>query len=164
MPQRRAAARKTSRQQQRATRGLAEARGEERRLRQPCHDKVLRPVRVREHDLSGRRRGGLGEARDDPVVRPEHVDLDVAPLADHGADRHRPGRVHLAAEGREHADAPVADLVDIALDDDRPVVRHRARCRVLIGEVLEQVARGALVEVVLLDQPARALGRIGCAQ
>ena len=69
-----------------------------------------------------------------------------------------------AAERREHAHAPVAHLVEVALDDDRAVVGHRARRRVLIGEVLEQVARGALVEVVLLDEPARAFRRIGRAQ
>ena len=81
----------------------------------------------------------------------------VAALAHHRADRHRPRRVHLAAERREHAHAPVADLVEVALDDDRAVVGHRAGGRVLVGEVLEQVARGALVEVVLLDRAGACL-------
>ena len=61
--------------------------------------------------------------------------------------------MHAAAERREHADAPVADLVAEALDHDRPVGRHRARRGGLLAEEREQVARRALVEVVLAAEP-----------
>ena len=153
-----------SRQQQRATRGFAEARREERSLGEPRDDEILRAIGIRQRDLGRRRRGRLGEARDDAVVGPEDVDLEIGALAHHRADRHRPRRVHLAAERREHAHAPVPHLVEIALDDDRPIVGDGTDGRVLVGEVLEQVARGALVEVVLLDQPSRSFRLIRRAQ
>ena len=57
--------------------------------------------------------------------------------------------VHAPAEGREHAQAPVADLVAEALDDDGAVARHDARGVALLAQEGGQVARGALVEVVL---------------
>ena len=65
--------------------------------------------------------------------------------------------------GRQHAQAPVADLVAEALEHDRALARQHARGRLLLAQVGEQVARGALVEVVvalerlgvLLDRPAR---------
>ena len=77
--------------------------------------------------------------------------------------REGPGRVHAAAVGGQHADAPVADLVAEALDDDRAVAGHHARRRLLLAQVVEQVAGGQRVEVVvglerggvLLDGPAR---------
>ena len=49
----------------------------------------------------------------------------------------------------EHAQAPVADLVAEALDHDRAVARDDARGVLLLAQVVEQVARGALIEVVV---------------
>ena len=77
-------------------------------------------------------------------------------LAQPRGERQRPRRVHAAAERREDADAPVADLVAEALDDDRPVGRHRAGRACLLAQEREQVARRALVEVVLVARAARA--------
>ena len=78
-------------------------------------------------------------------------------------DRETPGGVHAPAEGREHAQPPVADLVAEALEHDRALAGQHARGGLLLAQVGEQVARGALVEVVvalerlrlLLDRPAR---------
>ncbi len=67
--------------------------------------------------------------------------------------------MHAAAERREDADAPVADLVAEALDHDRAVGRQRAGRVRLLAQEHEQVARRALVEVVLVAQPG-ACGRV----
>ena len=85
----------------------------------------------------------------DPVVRPDRLHLDPERVAQPRGERHRPRRVHAAAERRQDADAPVADLVAEALDHDRAVGRHGAGRARLLAQVGEQVARGALVEVVV---------------
>ena len=164
MPERRPASRKAPRQQERARGGLAEPRGEERRLRKVLDDERLRAIGIRQHELRIGRALGLGEPRDDAVVGPEDVDLDVRSLADHRADRHRPGRVDLAAERRQHAHAPVPDLVEVALHEDRLVIRHRSGGGDLVAQVLEEIARGAVVEVVPLAQPRDGEVRIARAQ
>src|SRR3984885_13634012 len=68
-----------------------------------------------------------------------------------------------SAERAQDAQPPVADLVAEALDDDRSVRWDHARGVLLLAQVLDQVVRGAPVEVVLalehfrglLDGPAR---------
>src|SRR3954466_7385158 len=57
--------------------------------------------------------------------------------------------MHAAAERRENAETPVADLVAQALDHDRAVARHHAGGVPLLAQEGGQVARRALVEVVL---------------
>ena len=64
-------------------------------------------------------------------------------------ERQAPGGVHAPAVRAQHAQAPVADLVAEALDDDRAVARDDARGLLLLAQVVEEVARGALVEVVV---------------
>ena len=64
------------------------------------------------------------------------------------------------AERREDADAPVAEVVEDALDDDGAVVGDRAGRLALIGQVLQEVLRRQLVEVVLLGQPLDRVGRL----
>ena len=101
--------------------------------------------------------------QDDAVVGPDRVGLEAEALADPRRQREPPGGVHAPAEGGEHAQPPVADLVAKALEHDRALARQHARRRLLLAQVGEQVARGALVEVVvalqrlrlLLDGPAR---------
>src|SRR5471032_1782879 len=65
--------------------------------------------------------------------------------------------MYATAEGREDADAPVADLVAEALDHDRAVGGHRARGITLVAQKRHQVARRALVEVVLPAQQFEGL-------
>ena len=65
--------------------------------------------------------------------------------------------MHAAAERREDADAPVADLVAEALDDDRAVGRDDAGRGRLLAQERQQVARGALVERVLVAEPRERL-------
>ena len=164
MPERGALAGIAAWKQQRAGRGLAEARGEERRLAQAIDHERFDALGVGQHELSVRRAIRLGEARDDAVVGPEHIDLEVRSLPHHRADGHRPRRVHLPAERREHADAPVPHLIEVALDDDRLVVGCRARGGDLIAEVLEQVLRRELVKVVPFFEEGRRFLRLGFAQ
>src|SRR5207244_4553988 len=77
------------------------------------------------------------------------------------SDRHRPWRVDLSAERGEDADPPVAEVVDDALDDDGAVVGNRSRRRVLIFEILKEIARRELVEVVLLHEALDRVLRFG---
>ena len=128
-----------ARDQQRAAGVLAEARAEERRLPQLGDDEILDLARVDEQLLDRRRRIRLGEVQRDAVVRPDRLRLDAVRLAQPRGDRHRPRRVHAAAERREDADAPVADLVAEALDDDRAVGRDGAGRVLLLAQEREQV-------------------------
>ena len=72
----------------------------------------------------------------------DQIASDSSPklVADPRAERQRPRRVDAAAERRQHAQPPVADLVAEALDDDRAVARDHARGRLLLAQVVEQVA------------------------
>ncbi len=157
LPERRPLARAPPRDQQRPRGVLAEARAEERRLAELGDDEVLDLARVDHQRLGRRRRIGVGEVQRDAVVRPDRLRVDAVRLAQPRGDRHRPRRVHAAAERREDADAPVADLVAEALDDDRAVGRHGAGRVGLLAEEGEQVARRTLVEEELLAQPLRRL-------
>ena len=60
--------------------------------------------------------------------------------------------MNASAERREDADAPVAEVVEDALDHDGAVVRHRAGGVALVLQVLQEVLRRELVEVVLFRQ------------
>ena len=93
----------------------------------------------------------------DAVVRPDRLHLDPVRFAQPRRDRHRPRRVHAAAERRENADTPVADLVAEPLDHDRAIRRHGTGRVGLIAQEREQVARGALVEEVVVAQPLERL-------
>ena len=173
LPQRRALSGTPPRQEQRARRVLAEARREKcgrrsaqirgprsatphrkRRLNEIAHG-----VRVGQQQLDGRRLVGTGEAHDDPVVRPEDVGLVTVSLADHRADRHRPRCVHARAEVAEDAHAPIAHVVEVALDNDRVVVRHCPGRRLLVAEVLQEIARGTLGQGVFGHELFRRLLR-----
>ena len=169
LPQRRAAAGVGARDQQRPRRVLAEARAEQRRAAQLGRDRLLDLLGLEQHELGrGRQRLGfvgveVGEVKDDPVVGPDRVGLQAEALADAARTGRGPRPRGRARRRGEHAQPPVADLVAEALDDDRALARQHARGRLLLAQVGEQVARGALVEVVvaleragvLLDGPAR---------
>src|SRR6185312_4638067 len=68
-----------------------------------------------------------------------------------------PRRVHARAERRQDAHAPVAELVAEALDDDGLVGGQLARRLLLLADVGDEVARGALVELVALGEPLHGL-------
>ena len=161
LPERRALARAPPRDQERATRVLAEAGAEERRLPDLLHDELLDLVR-REQQIGDRRRQvGLGQMERDAVVRPDRLHLEPERVAQARAERHRPRRVHARAERRQDAEAPVADLVAEALDDDRAVGGDDAAVRrSLVAQVGEEVLRRERVEVVVAAEALERL-RVG---
>ena len=121
LPERRPLPGPPTRDEERARGVLAEARAEQRRLRELREDELLDLVRVELEVGERRRRVRVGEVQRDAVVRPERVRVEVERVAQARGEREPPRRVHAATERREHADAPVADLVAEALDDDRAV-------------------------------------------
>ena len=72
--------------------------------------------------------------------------------------------MHACAERGEHADPPVAELVTKPFDDDGAVVGHRAGGLGLAGDVVEEVAGGALVQAGARAQPFRGDVLSGAAQ
>ena len=152
LPQRRAGIGAAARQQQRAAGSLAKAAGKERRRAELAQHELHGFGRLNEEPVGIGRLVGVGKAEDKAVVAPERFNFRAAGGADARADRHGPGNVDAAAEGREDADAPVAQFVAAALDDDGAVVGHCAGGGFLIGEELEQVFGGAGVEIVLGDE------------
>src|SRR4051794_21605271 len=163
LPQRLAFARVGARDEQGAGGVLAEARAEQRAAAELADDAVLDLVGVDEDELGARRLVGVGEVDDDPVVGPDGIGLEAVVVADLGAEREAPRGVDAAAERAQDAQSPVADLVAKALDDDRAVAGEDAGGVLLLAQELEQVGRGARVEVVLaledlrglVDRPAR---------
>ena len=149
LPQRRALARVSARDQQRTAGVLAEARAEQRARRELLDDRVLDLVGLEHHQLGAGRLVGVGEVDDDPVVGPDRVGLQAVLLADAAAQREAPRGMHAPAVGRQHAQPPVADLVAEALDDDRAVRWDDARRILLLAQVGEQVRGGERVEVVV---------------
>ena len=150
-----------ARQQQGARRVLAEARGEERRVRELAHHEVLHLVGRRQEELQLGRGVGLGEAEDDPVVGVHAVDGEAQALLQASLHRDAPGRVDAGAVGREQAHAPVPDLVEEGLDDDEAIGGDLPQGLALAGDPREQVLGGALREARLLAQ-ARGRGlRLG---
>ena len=61
---------------------------------------------------------GFGQAKRDPVVGPQGVDLESELVTQPAVDRHRPRGVNPHAVGREQHDPPVSDLVHETLDHD----------------------------------------------
>ena len=92
---------------------------------------------------------------DDAVVGGDDVGLEPEALAHARGQREPPGGVHAPAVGGEDAQPPVADLVAKALEHDRALAGQHARGGLLLAQVGEQVARGALVEVVVALQRLR---------
>ena len=163
LPQRRALARVGARDEQRARGVLAEARAEQGAGAELGDDGVLELVGVDEDQL-GRfpptQLVGVGEVDDDPVVGPDRVGLEAVLLADAPRQRQAPGGVDAPAVWAEDAEAPVADLVAEALDDDRAVAGHHARRVLLLAQVVDEVARGEHVEVVVaLEHLGRLVDR-----
>ena len=154
LPERRPLARPPPRDEERPCGVLAEARAEERCRADLLNDEILELARLDEQVGEGGRGIGIGEVQRDPVVRPERLHLEPESVANARGERHRPRRVHPAAERRQQADAPVADLVAEALDDDRAVGRER-REALLLSQERQEVLRRPGVEVVLLAQSGR---------
>ena len=100
---------------------------------------------------------------DDAVVGGDHVGLHAEALTHARGQREPPGGVYAPAVGGEHAQPPVADLIAKALEHDGALAGQHARGGLLLLQVGDEVACGALVEVVvalqrrglLLDGPAR---------
>ena len=148
-----------SREEERAGRRLAEARREHRGAAELAGDRVLDLVGGREEELDGQRLFTAWDAEDHAVVGGDGLDVARARLAELAEHRHRPRRMHAAAERREHADAEVAELVGHTLDDDRLVARDGARRGDLVLDVRDEIDRRSCVEMVLLvQQLARRAG------
>ncbi|SCD68468.1 hypothetical protein GA0115252_11434 [Streptomyces sp. DfronAA-171] len=88
----------------------------------------------------------VGQAQHDAVVRVHDLRVEAQLLVQPRADRERPRRVHLRAEGGVHDDAPVAQLVAEALDDDGAVVGDVPAGAALLVQVREEVVRRPGVE------------------
>ena len=185
LPQRRAPVGSTSGQQQRPRCRLPEPGGERARRRQDGDHLGLDVVGVTEEQLDGKVIDRLGQAHDDAVVGPQHLeaaavtdllgDVALQPRSEH----HRPRGVDPRSEGGVDAQAPVPDLVAEPFDDDRSVVGHRAGRLRLLVEVGEHVVRCPLVEEVqgaesfqrlstrdapdLTDEPAERAAELGGA-
>ena len=164
LPERRPRTGPAARQEQRAPRGFAEARREHRRSAQLRHDQTLDVVGIGDEQRRVERRVPLGHAHDESVVGPHHLRVETPFMAQHRGDRHRPRRVHAAAEGREHRQAPVAEVVGGALDQDRAIVGHHANRALLVVEVVQQVLGRARREAMVVGQARARLGRRGLAQ
>ena len=154
LPQRRALAGPPARDEQGAASVLAEARAEERRLRELPE---RRGPRARRGRASRSGTGGGTSASGKWSAMPSSDQSDWASMpevvAQPRAEGHRPGRVHTTAERREHAHAPVADLVAEALDDDRAVRRDHARRTLLVAQERDEVRGSPPLEVVVGLQP-----------
>ena len=163
LPQRRPPAGVGARDEQRARGVLAEARTEQRRAAELGGDRLLDLLRLDQDELcGGGKRIGLlgieiGQVQDDAVVGGEHVGLQVEMLADACRESERPGRVDAAAVGGQHAQPPVADLIAEALEHDRALGGQHARGGELLAQVRQQIARRALVEVVVALEGLRVL-------
>ena len=161
LPQRRAATRVTTRDEQ-GTRGvLAEARPEQRRAAQFPQDEVLQVVRVGDEHVGGRQRVAVHQMAGDAVVAPDHVGVGARELTQPRLHGQRPRGVHTGAEGGEDAQAPVADLVAEALDHDAEVAWHRAGGLHLVLHVLNEVLRGAVVEPRVGLEARGGVGGVG---
>ena len=95
---------------------------------------------------------GVGEADHDAVVGPHRLHVEPQLVAHPGGQGHRPRRVHPASERGENADPPVAQLVAGPLHDQGAVVRDVSGGPGLILEVLQQILRRLLLELVAPDQ------------
>ena len=158
LPQRRAGIGAAAGQQQGAARGLAKAAGKERRRSQLAQDKLHGLSRLDQEPIRIGRLVGVRKAQHEAVVAPQGFNVRPAGGANAGADRHGPGNVDAAAEGREHANAPVAQFVAATLDDHRAVVGNRARGRLLVGEKLQKIFSGAGIEIVFRDETGERSG------
>ncbi len=154
LPQRRPPPRRPAGEQQRAGGGLAEHRREQRGPGQARDHELLDLVGVEQQVLDGDPLLGLGQADRDPVVAPQHLDVEPVAFGEPALDRHRPRRVDALAERRQQAYPPVADLVGEAFDHDRAVVGDGAGRLALVLEVRRQVLGGELVQAELGPQPA----------
>ena len=135
LPERRALARATARDQQRTSGVLAEPRSEQCTAGELADHDVLDLVGVEYDDLGRWRIVGVGQVHDDPVVGPQRLGVDAVLGAQPRADRQCPRSVDARAEGCEHAETPVADLVAEALDDDRAIRRQHTGRLALLAEV-----------------------------
>ena len=131
---------------------LAELGGEQRGRAELLHDELGCSRRCHEEEVGVGRSIGLGEAEDEAVFTPHGLDVETSSL-DAGCCSHCPGSVDAATEVSEDADAPITELVADTLDDDGAVVGNLVRGELLVGEIVEDVLGGLLVEVVLADEP-----------
>ena len=161
LPQRRAAPRTSTGQQQRATGALAESGGEERGRAELPDDQRLDLIGVGYQPLRVGWLVGLRESHDEAVIGPHGLDVEAHLLAQPRRHGHRPRGEHLGAEWREQTQPPVAEFVLHALDDDGAVVGDGAGCFLLLGEVLHEVDGGECVEIVMrLESLAGLVGRL----
>ncbi len=158
LPQRLTPVRAPSGQQQGPGRALPEAGGEERRPADLSGHQVVDLVRVQHQELGQLlvQFLGVGEFRQpqhDAVVGGHCLHIGAVPLPHPRSDAQGPGGVHRGAERAVQHDPPVADLVAEPLDDQGAVIGHLAGGLLLLGDVIDQVAHGILIQP-LIAQPA----------
>jgi hypothetical protein len=146
-----------ARAEQRASGGLAEVRGEERRPAQLAHHQVLDLVRLGQEVGRVRHALAVGQADHDAVVRPDRLDLGLAALAQPRAERQRPGRVHAPPHGvsRHRRQSPISSRV--RSEHDRAVVGTAPPASGRAGS--DEVLGGDVGQRVLLDQAAASRPR-----
>src|SRR5207237_7203069 len=88
------------------------------------------------------------------AVGPMRLCWEPKPAAKPGPDRQGQRRVDAAAKGAQDDHPPVAELVAEPLDDDPAIGRQRAGDLALLVEVGDEIARGQVVQVVCLLEPA----------
>jgi hypothetical protein len=134
LPERRALAGPPPRDQQRTRGVLAEARPEQRRLPHLGEQQLVELGRVEQQQVGRGRRVGIGKVERDSVVRPDRLHLDPERLAQARPDRHRPRRVHAAAEWSQDANSPIPDLVPKTFDHDGAIRRDDAGRAFLLAQ------------------------------
>ena len=132
LPERRALARITARQQQGARRAFAETRGKQRRMTDGFGDLARQGIGVELKQLGAWHASlHIGKARDNAVIARHDRGIQAHPAAYTRRDRQRPGRVHALAPRRMKNNAPVAGLIAAALDQQRGVGRQQT-CRLAL--------------------------------
>src|ERR1700726_2149416 len=111
LPERRALTWTASRQQQRAGRVFAEARGEERRPVQLRSHELAHFLRIEEQVVDIRCAVGLRKPQREAVVRVNHLDLEVEPLLHAGSRGECPRSMHPGTEGCQACHPPAAELI-----------------------------------------------------
>ena len=162
-PQRGPSAGPTAGEEERTGGRFAECCGKEGRICDLAEEERVEILRIEQELARGRGFIRLGEAEQNPIVRPDDVDIGVSRIAIAPPCRERPRRVNACPERAEQGDAPVPDLISKPFHDDAAVRRHCAGCGALIADEGHEVLRGPGVQVILRLQNLRGLGPLETA-
>jgi hypothetical protein len=152
-------------QLQRAVRGPAPARLEDRRSDGGLFQQLLRGVLGEEvEDVGEREAVLLGEADVDAVVGGRGLQFEVEAAAEALAQREAPGLVDAAAERRVQDELHAAALVEEALGDDGGLRGNGSEHRAPGDDVRDQLPRGGGADAAAFHQPRDAGGDLGMAR